>query len=735
MEHTPYTDNIEYIQDELRRLDLLLHIHLRKKMNRHPQSRQEPFNGHFLTDEAAFRLLEPDRVYPNDIQAEREDIVWDYVLAERKLGEVIAERRQASLKAGVPLTLPALSRAFRLTAIEEFCLLICAAIEIDSKYELLYAYLQGGLTRKGASIDLIGKLLGDDLRDRIATRRLFEPQSGLMKYGLIRFAENEDASASMLSYHLQADPGIVAYLLGTGDSDARLEPFVHVSIPDDREVERDEFGTDERFVTRVKEFARRGGAGEESAAFYLYGPYGSGKTALAEAVCRELGHPLLIADIAAMRESPHSPETLLFLLFRESVLQRAALCLQHVDILFGPEQPNPALLSRLIGLMRLFPALTFLLGSRPWTSAEHRRSRSFIELEMPVLKRQERAAVWRHYGQSYHVTDDSLIEIMADKYRFTAGQIRDVLHEASLLASWRSPMQKRIGRDELEAACSRHVHHRLHLLADKLTPSGGWDNLILTEDQRLRLEEVVQQGKYRSLVYREWGFDRKLARGKGLSVLFHGPPGTGKTTAAEVLAGELRLDLYRIDLSQIVSKYIGETEKNLQQVFREARDSYAVLFFDEADALFSKRTEVKDSHDRHANTEIAYLLQQMEEYDGVTILATNLHSNLDEAFVRRIRFSIEFPLPDDGQRLQIWQSMLPEEAPVGEDVDLPFLANAFKLAGGNIKNIVLSAAFLAAAQAGPIEMKHLVHAAKRELEKIGKLWRTEDFGPYGRFLS
>jgi SpoVK/Ycf46/Vps4 family AAA+-type ATPase len=228
-------------------------------------------------------------------------------------------------------------------------------------------------------------------------------------------------------------------------------------------------------------------------------------------------------------------------------------------------------------------------------------------------------------------------------------------------------------------------------------------------------------------VYDEWGFDRKLSLGKGLNVLFAGPSGTGKTMAAEVLAGELGLDLYKIDLSTVVSKYIGDTEKNLARIFAEAATSNAILFFDEADALFGKRSEVKDAHDRYANIEIGYLLQRMEEYEGVVILATNLRKNMDEAFVRRMHFTVEFPFPNAQDRRRIWAHIWPEATPRSAELDADVLARRFELAGGNIRNIALAAAFLAASDGGVVTMAHLLHATRREYQKMGKIVTDGEF--------
>jgi SpoVK/Ycf46/Vps4 family AAA+-type ATPase len=243
------------------------------------------------------------------------------------------------------------------------------------------------------------------------------------------------------------------------------------------------------------------------------------------------------------------------------------------------------------------------------------------------------------------------------------------------------------------------------------------------------LSEIIMTVRQRPQVLEGWGVGQKLVSSRGVTVLFAGPPGTGKTMAAEIIAGELGLDLYKIDLSSIISKYIGETEKNLERIFSEASSSNAILFFDEADALFGKRSEVRDSHDRYANIEISYLLQRMEAYDGITILATNLRANLDEAFTRRLQFSVDFPFPEEEDRLRIWQALFPSGVPRAADIDFALLARRFKLAGGNIRNILVSAAYLAAADGGQVTMSHLLHGARRELQKMGKLLGAEEAYP------
>jgi SpoVK/Ycf46/Vps4 family AAA+-type ATPase len=319
---------------------------------------------------------------------------------------------------------------------------------------------------------------------------------------------------------------------------------------------------------------------------------------------------------------------------------------------------------------------------------------------------------------------------LANTFRLSGGQIHDAATTARNLARTRDPHAPQITRDDLHVACRLQSNRKLAELAQQITPHYTWDDIVLPSEQMEQLHAIAHHVQYRALVYDAWGFERKLAMGKGLNVLFSGPPGTGKTMAADVVAHTLGLDLYKIDLSGIISKYIGETEKNLARIFGEARSSNAILFFDEADALFGKRTAVKDAHDRYANVEISYLLQKMEEYEGVVILATNLRKNMDEAFVRRLHFTVEFPMPGVDDRRRIWQQIWPAAAPRDPDLDLEFMAQQIELAGGAIRNIALASAFLAAADGGVVTMQHLIRATQREYQKMGKVLTSREFGEY-----
>jgi SpoVK/Ycf46/Vps4 family AAA+-type ATPase len=296
---------------------------------------------------------------------------------------------------------------------------------------------------------------------------------------------------------------------------------------------------------------------------------------------------------------------------------------------------------------------------------------------------------------------------------------------ARSLAEWRGG--EPVTRDDLQAAARLQSQPRLSDVAQRIEARYRWDDIVLPEERVAQLREIALQVRYQHVVYEQWGFAPKASLGRGVSALFVGESGTGKTMAAEVIAAELGLDLYKIDLSGLVSKYIGETEKNLSRVFDEASGANAILFFDEADAVFGKRTEVRDSHDRYANIEVSYLLQKIEEYDGIVVLASNLRANLDEAFLRRLKAIIDFPFPEEADRRRIWELNLRSRAPLADDVDLEFAARQFRLAGGNIRNIALLGAFLAASEGGPIAMRHVVRAARREFQKLGRLVTQADF--------
>jgi SpoVK/Ycf46/Vps4 family AAA+-type ATPase len=286
----------------------------------------------------------------------------------------------------------------------------------------------------------------------------------------------------------------------------------------------------------------------------------------------------------------------------------------------------------------------------------------------------------------------------------------------------------------LHDVIGRAATPRLHRLTDAVATKHSLKDLVLSEDRMELIDDIVRRVQHRRTVLEEWAFDDLSARGKGLIALFHGPSGTGKTMAADAVAHSLHMRMFRIDLAGVVSKYIGETEKNLRTIFDEADRMDSVLFFDEADALFGKRSEVKDAHDRYANIEINYLLQRVENFSGIAILATNKRDHIDEAFLRRIHISLEFPMPLMPERLRLWKRSFPRNAPLAADIDWEYLARRFEFAGGTIRNAALSAAYLAADAGGKIGMREIVNAVRIEIVKAGKRMPHAEFGPYAQHL-
>jgi SpoVK/Ycf46/Vps4 family AAA+-type ATPase len=458
----------------------------------------------------------------------------------------------------------------------------------------------------------------------------------------------------------------------------------------------------------------------------LQGSYGSGRRAIVEALCGEIGLPLLDVDLERLIDSDVDPHTAALRIMREAILRGAAICWRGADRLLhdeGAQAWRPALL----GALDTFGGRSFLPLDRTWEARGSLRRARFLRVELPQLSYTGREQIWRgRLGAD--APDDATLQALASTFRLTGGQIRDAATMARALARWNAGGAPT--RHDLYAACRAQSSGRLSSLANKITTTYTWDDIVLPADQVTQLREICVQVRQRRVVLETWGFDRHLAMGKGVNVLFAGQSGTGKTMAAEIIAADLGLELYKVDLSSMVSKYIGETEKNLDQVFSAAREANAILFFDEADAIFGKRSEVKDAHDRYANIEVGYLLQKMEEYDGVVILSTNLRKNLDEAFIRRLHITIDFPFPEEPDRMRIWRKAFPKGAPLADDVDLSFLARQFRLAGGNIRNVALLAAFLAAEDGGMITMLHLIRATRREYQKLGKLITPTDFGQY-----
>ena len=479
---------------------------------------------------------------------------------------------------------------------------------------------------------------------------------------------------------------------------------------------------------------------------FLHGPYGSGRRAAARWFAEKSGRALLLADVEEALRAPEGWRRIVDLAYREALLrpegpERSAICWTGCEALLRDEARAP-LWQHLVGACETSTGPTLLVSEEPWDPSGQLRHQPFLRLDVTAPSFNERRRLWRELladtadtsDQSDTLNPGPLADALANGFQLTAGQMLDVLTTARSQARRRNPEAPLFRPEDLYEGCRRQSGRRLVGFARRVEPRPGLDfgDLVLPAANLRQLRELRERIRHRSRVVSGLGFERRLALGKGLVALFTGASGTGKTMAAELLAGEQGVDLYKVDLSAVVSKWVGETEKNLNRVFDEAEDSNALLFFDEADALFGKRAEVRDARDRWANLEINYLLQRVEEYPGVVILASNLRQNIDPAFLRRIQVIVEFPAPDAEARLKIWEGMFPVGLGRPSAEELRPLAQRFRLSGGSIKNVVLDAAFRAVSENGcstpAVTRRHLTLGVAREYQKLGRAMTRSEFG-------
>jgi SpoVK/Ycf46/Vps4 family AAA+-type ATPase len=672
-------------------------------------------------------------LYINQDDIER-DLVREPGVSPLLLNEVDLEKIFAEQLSSSP-ALIWLYQSFHLSLFDLVLVLIALAPEIDLRYERIYAYLQNDVTRKLPSVDLALNLLCASASEKLKRLSHFATDAPLIRQSLLLlFPDPNQIQPPLLAHYLKLDEQVIRYLLGEQRLDPRLAKFCQLRQPEYLLKQLTLGDEIKQALATLTELAYET---QQPLRLYFYGSQGVGKSRAAEAIANHLEVPLLTADLANALQLKLDFDFIVRLLFREAKLHNAIVYLSGMDEILSPNHYGEY--QQLLVALTQSKQITILAGKKPCDS-DIIRSINAIPVAFTIPDFAQRRAYWQASAARMGMRlNEEQIDVLSDRFRLTPEQIDGAVAHACNKILWaraagdRPQEQTLVGADvqtnlqELFAATRMQSGHDLTALARKITPKHTWDNIILPANQLQQLRDICNQVKYHHIVCNQWGFDQTLSLGKGINVLFSGSPGTGKTMAAEVIAKELQLDIYKIDLSQIVSKYIGETEKNLDRVFTAAENANAILLFDEADALFGKRSEVKDAHDRYANLEVAYLLQKMEEYEGITILTTNLRQNLDEAFTRRIRFIIEFPLPEADNRLQIWQRIFPKQTPLEEDVDLKLIAQKFQLAGGSIRNIAVAAAFLAAQESQSVGMKHLLQATKREFQKMGRLINEEDF--------
>lgn len=623
-----------------------------------------------------------------------------------------------------------LGQTFDLTPFDLDVLLLAIAPEIDLRYERLYAYLQDDATRRRPAVDLALNLFSSSAAVRIEQRARFAPDAPLLRHRLIHLIDNpHQPHQPLLARAIRVDEQVLRFVLREPTLDPRLASCASRVIPNRSLLA---LPLDPETWQRLPLRALDPATGMAPPRLYFHGQPGCGQGEVAEALATEAGLPLLVVDCARARDAEAPIAEIIRIAFREAWFQGSGLFLKNIDAVHG--EPASSLAALLIETVSTSQVLTILSGELPWTPADAGPDSPVGVAVVPfgVPRALARRACWeRALTAAGFDVDARIVESLAALYRLTPARIAEAVATASNAAEWSG---NGMSSPDFFAAARAQSGHELAASARMIEPIHRWDSLILPESELEQLCELRDRVAQRQRVLSEWGFENVLALGRGICALFAGSSGTGKTMAAGVIAGELRLDLYKIDLATVVSKYIGDTEKNLERIFNAAEGANAVLFFDEADAIFGKRSAVRDAHDRYANLEIAYLLQKMEQYDGIAILATNLRQNLDEAFLRRLHVVIEFPMPDELHREQMWRRFIPRDAPVDDSIDYAFLARHFRLSGGNIKNIVVSAAYLAAANGGCISMPHLIRATWREHQKIGRLLSETDIGDYAAVL-
>jgi ATP-dependent 26S proteasome regulatory subunit len=674
----------------------------------------EEYRGMLISDAQADWLLAGEdrqaeaRFYREEPQAA--EIGRAIVEVEKDL-----ERRARTLtEAGMPLALDVLVHTFGLTSFERNVVVLCLAPELDLSFERLYSYVQDDVTRRYATPHLALTLFAEEGEAGQEARNSFLPESPLRRFLLEILDSDPSPGVVRDARPMRLDGRVTDYLRGVNRLDERVADLLRPVPPGSLSRPYQEL------VDRLKRSMESVASWGSWTTLNLVGPPGTGKRTVARALCDRLGLRLYSLDAARLPAPGPELRDMLHLTEREAVLSRMAL---YLDVAGVEPSDKTAIASITDAIERLSGFV--VVGSREsWRS-----EREMVTLRVPKPDAGAQREIWRRELADAADSLNGHLEAITQQFDFGPRTIARAVAAGKAKASLRAADgDTGLTADDLWRACREQAGWHMEELAQRITPGYAWDDIVLPEDVFRQLQEISAQVANRARVYEDWGFGAGLGRGRGIGVLFSGPSGTGKTMAAEILASELELDLYRIDLAGVVSKYIGETEKNLRKVFDAAEQSGAILFFDEADALFGKRSEVKDSHDRYANIEVNYLLQRMEDYRGLAILATNRKSALDSAFMRRLRFVVDFPFPSAEARRDIWWKVFPQETPV-DGLDYDSLSR-LELAGGNIKNIALNAAFLAANEDAVLDMDHIMRAARREYAKVDKMITEREWGAY-----
>ena len=602
--------------------------------------------------------------------------------------------RRLAASRGVALPLDTLATRFGLTRAEQDALLLVAAPELDAGYERVYAFIVDNLNRRAPSVELLLTVAARTPPDRLALRRALAPAGRLRRYGLV-LAYGE--APTELARELALGTGVFEYLMGwLGDAGLVGHDPGEVTVPEPWVVSP--YLSAER-VTGLAKALAAGGVDVVG----LWGCPPDGQVDAAITLAAAAGRPL--------RRMTSDPESDL----RLAAALGAVLWLPTDG---APDEPPGALLRSRVPIC--------LTGVTPWRPAALLAARAYAELTVPAPAFPERRAMW---SAAFPALTGGQLEDLAARYRMSAGELRAV----AAVADTDARLSGTGITGHVDEAIATVTRGRNNSAVQAIVPRRGIADLVLPEAQRNQITEIASAFRAWPRIAESWGFAAKSTG--GIKALFTGEPGTGKTMSAEVVTGLLGLELLKVDLAQVVSKWVGETEKNMEAVFQQAEDSHAVLLFDEADALFGKRGDVKHGTDRYANLEVGYLLQRLEVSDGLIILTSNLKENIDPAFTRRFHFVVHFPRPGLAERHLLWQLAFPPEAPLAADVDLEALCR-LDMTGASITAAARTAALTAADNDSPaITMRHVVRGISRQFQREARLFRPSELGPYAGLVT
>ncbi|MCO4769124.1 MAG: ATP-binding protein [Deltaproteobacteria bacterium] len=639
-------------------------------------------------------------------------------LLETRREEVLTTRAaEAEAQGSAPLT--RLAAAFDLDDTDLDLLLLCLAPEVNARYLRLFAYLQDDFSAQQLTPSLAARMLADDRGERLALGARFAPESRLVRNELVVFRDANDGRTALPARPLSVAPRIARWLLQAEVHDpdllswTTLEPVDPEAPPARKTVAAAVEGVMSALPASARSPVLRLDARSQRDALVA-----------ARHLARTRQAPLLVADYAAAERLGVRTMLQASRLARETRLQGAVLLLMDPPPAEDGIDPLAPLLLATVGA----PEPILLHNALPGVAEPIGHNRRFLALSLPGMTLAERESAWadalkalrKDKKQKKALSDLALTPYdLARRYRYSRGQVAQVVELAKNRAAARG-LPHIMGEDVIASAADAFLPD-MGPLAQRIPVRRGWDDLVVPKEAGVLLQELVAQVDRREEVLEALGRSNVRDGERGIKALFSGPPGTGKTLSAEVIAQALGYPLFRVDLASVVSKWVGETEKHLNRLFDAVEEAPCVLLFDEADALFGKRADVKGAQDRFANLEVSYLLQRIESFDGIAILTTNLKRNIDEAFLRRFTFVVDFPFPEAEQRLRIWQRVLPEAFPLAEGVDLRAVASDFKLAGANIWSVAVAASCDAAATPERrITKAMLAHAVLREYQKLGR---------------